>query len=367
MGKKSKKGAARAKAAAASAGSAAAAPAPAASVGSAAGTSNAAGVELTTSSNGGVLARSGNGGKTKMKCVRCYATLKDFAKARPCPGCAELYCWRCAKKKFRECLNGKNCVEPLSRCAECWSGGTMIKVGAAILDENQLEVPADGDVYIPIAARRQIEELVSNDELLSMAAMPFRRCPSGLKCRWDTAVVDEEGYYWSCPSECHACASVADASRPSFFRKCSQCIGVHCTACDDALKVHLQTPVPVVKSPDLLKKLRSEFANAMFRCRECNQNVCGNCASNALTDMTPFARDASGGFDTLCSPCTEKKYWSAKPCTNPTCPNEVGVPTKRCGDCHIARYCSVECQEMAYPAHRNRCQAILARRVAAGK
>jgi len=364
MGKKSKKGAARAKA-----GSSAAAPASTGSAAAAAtGTSNAAGVEPTTNSNGGVLARSSNGGKTKMKCARCYATLKDFAKARPCPGCAELYCWRCAKKWFRECLNGKNCVEPLSRCVECWSGLTMIRVGAAILAENQIEVPADRDFSIPKAVRRQIEEFVSNDERLSMAAMPFRICPSGPDCRWDTAVVDEEGCYWSYLSECNACASVADASRSSFFRKCSQCEGMRCTACDDAVKVHLQTPIPVGKSPDLLKTLLPKFAIAMFQCRECNQNVCGKCASNALTDMTSFAKDASGGFDTtLCFPCTEKKYWSAKPCTNPTCPNEVGVPTKRCGDCHIARYCSVECQEMAYPAHRNRCQAILARRVAAGK
>jgi hypothetical protein len=61
-----------------------------------------------------------------------------------------------------------------------------------------------------------------------------------------------------------------------------------------------------------------------------------------------------------CSRC----YWSAKPCTNPTCPNEVGVPTKRCGGCHIDRYCSVDCQLAAYPAHVNRCHKIQEKRAA---
>ena len=61
-----------------------------------------------------------------------------------------------------------------------------------------------------------------------------------------------------------------------------------------------------------------------------------------------------------CSRC----YWSTKPCTNPSCPNEVGVPTKRCGGCHIDRYCSIKCQLAAYPTHVKRCQKIQEKRAA---
>lgn len=38
----------------------------------------------------------------------------------------------------------------------------------------------------------------------------------------------------------------------------------------------------------------------------------------------------------------ERCYFSKKPCTTPSCPHEVGVPTKLCVNCRRARYCSKE-------------------------
>ena len=64
-----------------------------------------------------------------------------------------------------------------------------------------------------------------------------------------------------------------------------------------------------------------------------------------------------------CSEC----YWKTKPCTNPTCPKEAGVPTKRCGGCHLDRYCSVACQAAAYPNHMAKCKKIQAKRLDSGK
>lgn len=60
-------------------------------------------------------------------------------------------------------------------------------------------------------------------------------------------------------------------------------------------------------------------------------------------------------------------HWSSKPCTNPSCPNEIGVPTKRCGGCRIDRYCSVECQAEAHPHHEARCKKIQEKRLLAAE
>ena len=38
--------------------------------------------------------------------------------------------------------------------------------------------------------------------------------------------------------------------------------------------------------------------------------------------------------------------------------------TKRCGGCHLDRYCSVECQTAMYPDHVGRCKRIQNKRAA---
>ena len=96
------------------------------------------------------------------------------------------------------------------------------------------------------------------------------------------------------------------------------------------------------------------------------RDICVDCCLNSTMGDGEFD-SRSDGLWGLCPSCTEEKYWSTKPCTNPTCPNEVGVPTKRCGGCHLDRYCSVECQAAAYPDHVARCLKIQAKRAFAGK
>ena len=107
-------------------------------------------------------------------------------------------------------------------------------------------------------------------------------------------------------------------------------------------------------------------------CRRCSVSYCFQClddrfarnVANAFLSGIALAKDGIlGPTHYLCPSC----YWAAKPCSNPTCPNEVGVPTKRCGGCHLDRYCSVECQAAAYPAHVGRCQKIQEKRTTAGK
>eukprot|EP00562_Extubocellulus_spinifer_P001153 CAMPEP_0178476850 /NCGR_PEP_ID=MMETSP0696-20121128/3835_1 /TAXON_ID=265572 /ORGANISM="Extubocellulus spinifer, Strain CCMP396" /LENGTH=245 /DNA_ID=CAMNT_0020104157 /DNA_START=222 /DNA_END=959 /DNA_ORIENTATION=+ len=61
------------------------------------------------------------------------------------------------------------------------------------------------------------------------------------------------------------------------------------------------------------------------------------------------------GNGKACMPC----YWSSKPCTNPDCPNEAGVPTKRCGGCRRSRYCSKECQIAMWPEHKKTCMGVV--------
>ena len=207
MGKKSKKTAGRAKAKAGGSSAASAA------------TSSAASADSAVLAIGG---KSNAAGSKRLKCVRCSASLKDPAKAHQCPGCAQLYCWRCEQKRFRECLNGKGCVNPLRRCKDCTEGKTMAKLCGVPVSEREA---SDGDksFTLSLADYQECVGLISKDERLSDAALPFCFCFTS-QCRWDELVADEQGLLWCRPSECNACASITDGSRPSYFRKCSQCI-----------------------------------------------------------------------------------------------------------------------------------------------
>ena len=315
--------------------------------------------------NGGVLAIGGTTGSKKLKCVRCCSALKDLTKAHQCPGCAQLYCWRCEKKMFRECLNGKNCANPLWRCMDCTGGQTMLR-----LSGETVPFGVNNNLVINGSAYQRMVELIAKDERLSDAAIPFQTCSSP-KCLWDETVTDEGGNGWNSPFECYSCASATDTStcRTSYLRKCStsSCFTALCTACDHDTNERMFALACDANdrqdSEPVLGEVQSKFPKALSRCQECKRDVCATCNIKGARD-TSFVIDRNG-FHTTCPPCTEKKYWSAKPCTNPTCPNEVGLPTKRCGGCHLDRYCSVECQGMAYPAHKSRCRAISAKRAAA--
>jgi len=120
----------------------------------------------------------------------------------------------------------------------------------------------------------------------------------------------------------------------------------------------------------IIEDLR-KYADEYAYCSHCKLYVCYQCLDYRSARM--LAKALLGNFADppkmnemppfICTPC----YWSSKPCTNPKCPNEVGIPTKRCGGCHLDRYCSVDCQAAMYPDHVARCQRIQARRAAAGK
>jgi hypothetical protein len=120
------------------------------------------------------------------------------------------------------------------------------------------------------------------------------------------------------------------------------------------------------------ERLRKFSPDKYYKCHECNELSCfsclddrsiGMCSSLSVAVMQKEISTIEGRALSKCTRC----YWSSKPCTNPNCPNKVGIPTKRCGDCHLDRYCSVECQVAAHPGHVARCQRIQARRAAAGK
>ena len=125
-------------------------------------------------------------------------------------------------------------------------------------------------------------------------------------------------------------------------------------------------PPPTDSMRELMKMTKKMMGDFTVSCVACSTDTCVSCMDDrSLTALVVsqvrllcFGEDVSRF---RCSRC----YWSTKPCTNPSCPNEVGVPTKRCGDCHIDRYCSVECQAAAYLDHIGRCKKIVAKRDAA--
>ena len=365
MGKKSKRSAGRAKA---GSGTPAVASASAAAAPPAAG-STATGMSSAGIPNGGgiVVAGGGSSGK-KPKCNRCLSTLRDLAKARSCPGCSQLYCWRC-EKQFWYCPNGKRpngkCVDPLGRCFDCFCGKTMAKARDGF--DESLSMDRRTSVLTAM-------EYIANNDLLTIAALPFQMCSLWYEgqCRWDGSgtVCDGDGNTlgWSAcqgsPYECPACAYDVNNSRISLFRTCSNCRLHLCTACDDYGEERIVTGS--LDDANVPEELRTKFPPTICRCKECMRSICVDCClENTIGDGEFDIRP--DGLSALCPPCAEKKYWSTKPCTNLSCPNEVGVPTKRCGGCHLDRYCSIECQAAAYPSHVARCHKIQAKRAAAGK
>ena len=107
---------------------------------------------------------------------------------------------------------------------------------------------------------------------------------------------------------------------------------------------------------------------ALYHCAVCQRirSYCCGClddesAHSLLASLLEKRGKGLNGFQ--CRSC----YWKSKPCTNPSCPNDIGVPTKRCGGCHLDRYCSVECQTAAYPDHVGKCTRIQNKRAAAAE
>ena len=340
MGKKSKKNAAN----------------PNASVSNASGGVGGGGIQGET----GLVATSGS---KKLKCVRCFCNLKDLAKAHQCPGCSLLYCWRCEKKAFLECPNGKLCLSPMRRCNACIEGNTsasaLIEAGLEFYAE---EVQSLKESTKPLRAEidARVVKAVEQNERLSLSALPFLCC-GGNDCD-----------YW----ECYQCAKDPWKGKIS---SCTKCKTNRCTHClnreldeyqagglsNGVFEDFVERKIGLI---DYAEFLRRSIPNTMVHCSSCEEALCFNCmseiemASAALAGLYADGINGESKKPAMCSHC----YWASKSCTNPNCPNEAGVPTKRCGGCHLDRYCSVECQAAAYPEHMERCQKIQVKRESAG-
>ena len=307
---------------------------------------------------GGILAS----GK-KQKCFRCLASLKEPSKAHACPGCSLLYCWRCERKFFAECPNGMHCIDPTRRCKECTSSRTVKK---AISPKDTVPYNDMGKVIVSKESLGIFRERICHDN----HALPFVSC-GGHGCK---------------EMECYFCFHDVPVSR---LLRCISCAKGRCGPCRDVASAvdhpSMSALIEIAESTlfgialfeedisaamEVMRKDTDSYAT----CTSCSASYCYQCldeerarfvARGLLSALTcSSSLDASSLCKPkkkfLCSPC----YWSAKPCSNPKCPNKTGVPTKRCGGCHLDRYCSVECQAAAYPDHVGKCQKIQAQRAA---
>ena len=316
----------------------------------------------------------------KQRCVGCSSLLKDIAKVKQCPGCSDLYCIRCEKKEFLQCPNADACPFPLPRCPKCVCGITMtteLVCAGALPADTPCGCWRGDDVKFTSGllqdnAQQAFESIISQRHDLSMNAFPLIRC--GAK---------------ECPVG-FGCVFCLDPSFDS-LKCCSRCDKRRCKVCVDSFR-NLDEAETVILSLMMVaaycisgnaygveKFLKREqrygpdigWADSMVRCSLCSRSICFECLDilegcrvvKVLRDMELEKEGGVGARNFLCDPC----YWSSKPCTNASCPNEVGVPTRRCGRCRISRYCSVECQAAAYPAHVDRCKEVCARLVASEK
>ena len=322
----------------------------------------------------GILTSGGGTSSKKNRCVLCCALLKDLAKAHACPGCSLLYCWRCERKSFASCPNGDRCVRPVVRCESCRSGDTMERelVAAGALGPNEKMTIADHGTP---ATRKAYQEIVDSRADVTDDSWPLVVCGARL-C---TSYTDKTFEEVLALMECIHCASAAANNLLS----CHRCKKIRCRPCTNRSRrtAAMDAFDLVTANSDEAKDLAPETIvalqdclstgspDSMAKCHSCSRVICYECRDFVETKLTAemLLRTANGIFEPEklfhCSSC----YWSVKPCTNPNCPNEVGIPTKRCGGCHLDRYCSVECQAIMHSDHMGRCQRIQEKRATAEK
>ena len=310
-------------------------------------------------------AASGPGGSAgssnkAQKCTQCCATVK--ANGQRCPGCSDLYCWRCEKKYFDSCPNGSCCVHPLRRCIYCLYGQTMQNTLATdgLIDGSDLVDEGGGKLRLPAGSFKALKACIERSDELSDGAIPLQVCQKpgcrASACFWcfhDTNI-DSLGYCSLCKIQrCKGC-----------YFSTTQMSGAWKATCMYAASVQNdEVDVTSSKLRELAEDVCSATPDGMLTCRTCEEIFCYECAGiQGLVSLVKCVvlDDAKG---VKCQRC----YWSAKPCSNPTCRNEAGVPTKRCGDCRVARYCSKECQKAAYIGHVNKCRKIQEKRAARGQ
>jgi len=300
-------------------------------------------------------------GVKKLKCIRCCGNIKDAAKAVACPGCYQLFCWRCEKKNFEECPNGSACICPAWRCSACFTGAIFRATVEDTEKKTMISVPPQKQLALFHYLRD------SGKIPVTAEATPFQMC--GAKDCLTQQM------------ECYRC--LADTAVPTRLVQCAVCQRIRCHQCKDAGQAKSQIPdeifallegganITVDNVAEAALSVKTCSSDAWAACVGCKAHFCIGCLDDEsarlfVMSMVSMTRTYSGGVPGNTFKCGHC-YWSSKPCTNPNCPNKVGIPTKRCGDCHLDRYCSVECQVAAYPGHVARCQRIHARRAAAGK
>ena len=96
--------------------------------------------------------------------------LKDLAKAHACPGCTQLFCWRCERKMFKECPNGEECAGQARRCVACCNGVSLdlfLKV-----HERKIEEAVPPDLRISLVERHIADGRVG----IGAELTPFQKC-----------------------------------------------------------------------------------------------------------------------------------------------------------------------------------------------
>ena len=227
---------------------------------------------------------------------------------------------------------------------------------------------------VPPDLRISLVEQYTADGRVGIGAelVPFQKC-GGVGCA-------------SQDTECYKCLMDATNSR---LDRCTVCRRIRCRACksEELKNVQLRRTPELISAMGSMERvssqqitsiasdLRAQSPDAWACCIECGSCFCYGClddksAESLAVTIVEGIRLLDSGGDPYslkelfkCSYC----YWKSKPCTNPSCPNDIGVPTKRCGGCHLDRYCSVECQAAAYPDHVGKCALIQNRRAAAAE
>ena len=233
----------------------------------------------------------GDTGKKPKKCVRCLASLKDTSKAHQCPGCLELYCWRCERKNFEQCPNGENCVHPISRCFNCANARTL----ESLLKSGRIEIPellpgeklmtkgANGATLFNASFFRHFEEFVNRkDNNLTFDALPLRNC-LGQGCQI---------------MECYRCLV---APENISLQRCSICEKSRChDCCESPMKKLLSgdhTTVMLIAAAEAYtnmndmslhiaaKTLREEVPDLYANCGECLSSTCYQCLDDGMMGM----------------------------------------------------------------------------------
>ena len=293
------------------------------------------------------------------KCTRCLANIKDLSRGQQCPGCSHFYCWRCEKKYFRYCPNGGDCVHPLRRCLSCANTTTMVNA----LDAAGTALPepaSDGRVcgIAALASWLAFRKVVDQSETLSIDAVPFLGCGkkgcNSMECVRCVSVPEMKCLLWcsGCPTiRCIHC-NVASLKSSPFGSLIYEACG------DPEKRIQFDPSETAKRAEEMLHSSPDSF----WQCGACKCLYCFRCIGvrglSAIIGHNLMKGENPASFK--CNKC----YWSAKPCNNPKCPNEVGIPTKRCGDCRSARYCSKECQKVAYPEHIDTCEKVQKKRAA---